>query len=612
MNQRERWTLLAVSAALVALIWFVFGQTTHFGFINFDDPAYVYSNPEVNRGFTREGVVWAFTHTHAANWHPLTWLSHMLDCQLFGLKPGAHHLVNVILHTGTAILLFLVFNQMTRKLWRSAAVAALFAIHPLRVESVAWIAERKDLLSGVFFVLTIGAHLRYTRTKSTRSYAVVLLVFALGLLCKPMLVTVPLVLLLLDYWPLGRLNARSSYAALIIEKLPLLGLAMTSAVITIFAQQAALQPLAKMPLPLRLGNAVISIVSYIGQMFWPSGLALLYPFTPRDVSMARVLGALLVLIAISSAVFLLRSRRFPVVGWLWYLIMLLPVIGIVQVGAQAHADRYTYLPQLGLTMILVWGVAELTVNWRHAQASLACCGTIAVATLALGAQRQTLYWQSSEKLWRRSLALASGNVIAEQNLGEALHEKGKPAEAVSHLKNALVIDPNRASVHSALGVVLLELGRPADSLARLEQAVALDPNDGDIHFNLGNTLMALGRTREALDQYRLALERNPVDLQAMNNMAWLLATTPDVTIRNGAKAVELAKRADTLTRNGTPQTNATLAAAYAEAGQFDQAVIRARRALELAGETGDAGLGNSIRAQLRAYEAGSAFHPPPP
>ena len=375
----DRRLILGVCVFLAAIVWVVFGQTLHHGFVNFDDDLYVYDNPVVQKGLTWEGFRWALAYGEIGHWHPLTWLSHMLDCQLYGLKPGGHHLTNVLLHTATAILLFLVLRRMTGYLWRSAFVAAVFAIHPLRVESVAWVAERKDVLSGLFFMLTLWAYARYAQgrssverrassagssrlaldaRRSTLDYYLVLFFYALGLMSKPMVVTVPFVLLLLDYWPLGRLSAfgnalrpstlKPQLAPLLIEKLPLFGLAVASCVVTIFAQTKAIQPIESMPLPFRLGNAVISCVAYLGQMIWPSGLAVLYPL--KAGGDGRLAVGLSVALLVVISLWVTRLRRccpWLLTGWLWYLIMLMPVIGILQVGSQARADRYTYLPQIG-------------------------------------------------------------------------------------------------------------------------------------------------------------------------------------------------------------------------------------------------------------------------
>jgi len=642
----DRWPVLGVCVFLLALTWIVFGQTLHFEFINFDDADYVYKNPNVARGLTPAGILWAFTQLHAANWHPVTWISHMLDSQLHGLRPGGHHLSNVLIHASTAILLFFVLRQLTGALWRSAFVAVVFAIHPLRVESVAWVAERKDVLSGLFLMLTIAAYIRYTRRSTPWSYGLLLLSLALGLMAKPMLVTVPFILLLLDYWPLHRWRTlddprRTSLRRLILEKAPLLVLVAASCALTLLAQKVAIQPLTVVPSVTRLGNMIISYAVYVRQMFWPFDLAPFYPLRAEDVTASRGLLSFLLLVGISVIVIIHRRRRYLVTGWLWYLVMLTPVIGILQVGNQAHADRYTYLPQIGLYLAVTWGAVDLCGNWRHRRLVLGVLGTVILTALAFAARVQTSHWRESESLWRYTLARTSNNAVAELNLGEALHKKGKVDEAIAHLEKAveiqptnatnhcslgialltkgrrnealahlqksLELNPEQAPVHSSLGVALLEMGQPAESLAHLRKAVEIDPNDSDAHYNLGNTLFQMGRASEAVVEYERALKNDPRDIQALNNLAWLLATSPDPLVRDGAKAVELAERADSLTQHGGPVISGTLAAAYAEAGRFAEAIKAGHRALQLATTEGNISRADSIRAQLKKYESGAAF-----
>ncbi len=645
----DRWKAVGICILLAALTWLVFGQTLHHQFINFDDGDYVFKNPHVSRGLTIDGFFWAFTHVHAANWHPLTWLSHMLDCQFYGLNPAGHHLTNVLLHGITAILLFLVLRQMTGALWRSAFVAAVFAIHPQHVESVAWVAERKDVLSGLFFMLTVGAYVRYTRRHpSLARYGLVTLLFAMGLMCKPMLVTLPLVLLLLDYWPLQRIpanrdrdNKLPKVRWLIIEKIPLLALSVASCVVTLLAQETAIRPWSDYSLGLKAGNAAISAIAYLRQMFWPSDLAALYPLAVNDVTASRISISLFLLVGISLPVFVMRRRRYLVTGWLWYLIMLAPVIGILQVGSQARADRYTYLPQIGLYLLITWAAADLCGRWRYRSYFLSSLCTIILAALTIVARTQASYWKDSETLWTQTLSRTSDNAKAELNLGEAVYELGRTTEAIGHFERALQIEPNlaivhgslgaallrmgqtnaalthlqksleidqqQASVHSSLGVALLEMGRPEESLAHLQTALRIDPEDGDAHYNLGNTLLQMGRANEAVAEYDHALKINPDDTEAMNNMAWVLATSPDASTRDGIGAIALAKHADSLTRGESSIISATLAAAYAEAGRFDEAVKTAERALQLATREGNAARADSIRTQLNLYQSGAAF-----
>ena len=616
-RSRSRRLALAICVFLAAISWVVFGQTLRSEFVNFDDVNYVLDNPQVTRGVTTEGIAWAFTHSHAANWHPVTWISHMLDCQLYGLNPAGHHLTNVLLHTAAAILLFLVLRQMTGSLWRSAFVAAVFAIHPLRVESVAWVAERKDVLSGLFFMLTVWAYVRYVRERTPARYAITLLLFAAGLMCKPILVTLPFVLLLLDYWPLNRFAAARDRnekffqisRRLILEKLPLLALAAASGVATLLAQKGSLQTFVGIPLSLRVANAFASYAAYLRQMFWPVDLAVLYPFTSRDIV---ALGALsfALLLAISAAVFFLRSRRYLVTGWLWYLVMLGPVIGIIQVGNQARADRYTYLPQIGLYILVTWLAADLCAGWRHRRWFLGTLALVILGPLAFVARTQAAYWQNSQSLWTRAVACTSDNAIAHTNLAEAFFQKGRMDEAIEHSQKALQIDPNQGVAHSALGLALLQKRRLDEAVAHLEKALEITPNAA-AHSNLGVALMQAGRIDDALAHYQKAVELNPQAIDAQSNMAWALATWPEARIRDGKKAVELAERADALTESQNVRVNITLAAAYAEAGRFADAVKTAQRALQLALAQGNTARINSIRAQIELYQSGSLFRDPP-
>jgi tetratricopeptide (TPR) repeat protein len=395
--------------------------------------------------------------------------------------------------------------------------------------------------------------------------------------------------------------------ALVLEKLPLAGLAVASCAATIFAQQVALQPLTSISLPLRAGNALIASAVYIGKMWWPADLAVFYPLAFRDITAARVILSLVVLLGISVAVFILRRRRYLVTGWLWYLVMLGPVIGIIQVGSQARADRYTYLPEIGLALLLTWAVADLGARWRYHRILLAAGSLIIIGALTSAAHLQASAWKDSETLWTQALSRTSDNLMAELNLGEAVYQLGKTSDAIQHFERALQIDNNRASVHSSLGVALLEKGRTEESLAHLQTAIALDPHDADARYNLGNTFLAMGRAREAVTQYQQALDINPDDTETMNNMAWILATSPDPMIRDGAKAVALAERAVALTANKEQRVVATLAAAYAETGRFPEAVKTAQRALQLALNEGNNARADSIRSQITLYESGGAF-----
>lgn len=492
---------------LAALTFAVFGRTIGDNFINFDDIDYVTGNPIVTRGLAWPGVVWAFTHVYASNWHPLTWVSHMIDVQWYGLNPAGHHLTNIILHAATVIALFLVLRQMTGALWPSAFVAAIFAIHPLRVESVAWVSERKDVLSGLFFMLTLGAYLRYIRQpKSLSRYAWVAFLFVIGLLCKPMLVTAPLVLLLLDFWPLRRAEPVKS---LVLEKLPLLALSVASSAATVFAQTSALKSMELYPLPSRIVGALLACRIYLMQMVYPVDLTVFYPF-PHSVPIGDAIMAGLLLVVITSFVWGERkSRPWLLMGWLWYLVMLVPVIGIVQVGAQSHADRYTYLPQIGLYIALTWLAVEWGTKWRLPATAFGSAAVAVVAVLMFCAWKQAGYWKNSETLWRHALACNRDNNIAYLNLGHYLFDHGRLEEAVALYKNVIERDPTNADYRNNLGHALAEQGKLDEAIGQYEAALKIRPDFFEGEFNLGQALAHRGRMDEAIACYEKTLELEP-------------------------------------------------------------------------------------------------------
>ncbi len=658
----------------------VFAQTLRHEFVNFDDRTYVYENPRVADGLTPRGMAWVFTHSHGGNWHPLTGLSHLLDCQLYGLHAGGHHLTNVVLHVATVICLLLVLWQMTGSLWPSALAAALFAVHPLRVESVAWVAERKDVLSGLFFMLTVGAYVRYVRRPfSGRRYLLPVGVFALGLLAKPMLVTLPLVLLLLDYWPLGRMSNPScsnrtpphrhgrgllhaarfgtNYVAallrrfpvfwqLAIEKLPFLLLGVLSCTATLWVQRDAVRLNAFLPLSWRITNALVSYVAYLGQLVCPIGLAAYYPHPTSSLPIWIPVGAALMLLGISAAALAWR-RRFPylLVGWLWYVGMLVPVIGFLQVGGQARADRYTYLPQIGLYIALAWGVADLCRSWAYRRWLCGAASAIVLAILMACAWRQTGFWHDSETLWDHTLACTSPNSLAHNNLASVLAKRGQYEAAIAHYRQALQIQPNYAGAYDGMGAALADRGQLVQALAYFRAALKLQPDFADAHYDLANallrsdqtelaiahyqralelqpdyaqahckladTLLGLGRPAEALAHYEKALAIDSRQAEADCHLAWLLATCPDDKLRNGPRAVELAERAAELSGGKQPEMLDTLAAAKAEVGRFAEAVTAARQALELARQQKRPALVEALPARIALYQAGKPFRQPP-
>ena len=716
------WIAGAVCLFLAAIVCAVFGQTHGFEFVNYDDGTTVYENADVAKGLSLAGVVWALTHSQVGHWDPLTTVFHMLDCQLFGLSPGPHHLGNVLLHAAAAILLFLVLRRMTSALWRSAFVAAVFAVHPLRVESVAWVTERKDVLSGVLFMLTLAAYARYVRQpQSPARYLAVILLFALGLMSKSMLVTLPFVLLLLDCWPLGRFPPMSPERSrlpiawpLIREKIPLFALAVLGSLIQLIADKEGLITTEKLPLAARLANAPVSCAAYLGQMFYPAHLVVFYPHPVNSLPASQIALALLLLLAVSAATWAWRnSHPSLLVGWLWYLGMLLPVIGLIQSGELARADRYTYLPQIGLYLMLTWTVADLCAPLRHRRLLLGSLSGMVITALALAAHRQTAHWRNSEALWLHALACNPDNFVAHENLGSALDLKGqigeaitrhrravelkpdyeialnnlgldlyltgKGSEAIPHFQKALELKPHYAQAHNNLANVLLQTGqfddaivhfrqaleskpdfagaeanlgnalfqtgRVANAIVHYERAVEIQPGYAKAHANLANALLQTGRAREAVAHLQTAVALQPdyaiahanlgsallvtgaaqdaiphfqraIDLQprlsaAQNNLAWILATHPDATLRDGPRAVALARQASETAADKNATILRTLAAAYAEAGRFPEAAQTAQRAVALAEAQTDTVLAEAVRAQLALYQSGFPFHESP-
>lgn len=521
---------LFLTIATIALYW----QIGDHQFINLDDDLYVYENGAVREGLTAHGIMWAFQTFQAANWHPLTWLSHMLDVQLYGLNAGRHLYTNLVLHVLSTLLLFLALRRMTAIVWRSAFVAAIFALHPLRVESVAWVAERKDVLSTFFWMLTLLAYARYAeRTESWGRYLLVVAGLALGLLAKPMLVTLPFVLLLLDWWPLNRLRwqREEGFAALyakalplIREKLPLFALIAASSVMTYIAQQSggAVKSLNRFPLPVRLSNAAIAYASYIGKMLWPGELAVYYPYD-RTPSTARVILALLLLLSVTALVIKMARRRgYLLTGWLWYLGTLVPVIGLVQVGEQALADRYTYVPLIGLSLMIVWGAADLMDGWKHGRVVAPVAAAVLLILMCGLTWRQIGYWRDNITLYEHTLSVTTDNYVIQTNLGYALTKAGRRTEAIEHLNEALRIEPLFFEAHNSLGAALVEEKRFDEALAHFDLALRLQPRVAKVHSNLGAALGMLGRLDEAAAHLNDALRLDPTYPKAHLNLGIVL------------------------------------------------------------------------------------------
>src|ERR1039458_1126855 len=483
-----------ISVFLFLATFAVYAQVRHFDFVNFDDPEYVTANPHVRSGFTPTNVAWAFTSGEAANWFPLTRLSHMLDYQMFGLRSGWHHLTNVLLHALAVLLLFAFLNRSTGSRWRSAWVALVFALHPLHVESVAWVAERKDSLSAFFGLLALWSYVRYVERPAPRRY---------------LLVTLPLLMLLIDVWPLGRVNGRSWFriAPLLREKIPLFALAAAAAGATYLVQQAsgAVRSSEAFPLALRVENALVSYIIYIAKMFWPTRLAVFYPY-PSEVPAWQAAAAALAIAAISILVLRpVRKRPYLAVGWLWYLVTLAPVIGLIQVGAQARADRYTYLPMVGLNIMLVWGLPEVLKSKVAISGAIVAC--LACAVLC---EAQIQYWRNSETLFRHALDVTSSNYLAHHNLGVAFADEGRFPEAIKQYQAALQIEPNAANVQTDYGNALAKSGRIPEAIEHYEAALRVLPDSPITHNDLANALAATpGSVPEAIAEYQTALRLKP-------------------------------------------------------------------------------------------------------
>ena len=701
-----------IALGLVLATAWLYWPVLRCGFLTFDDPEYVTDNPIVQQGLGPDTVLWAFRSGYQANWHPLTWLTHALDCQLYGLRPAGHHATNLALHLANTALLFLFLVRSTGALWRAASVAALFAWHPLRVESVAWVAERKDVLSGFFFMLTLLAYQRYaSRTEARRAakqqarsadlenrtsgakagttdaklnaagcapgvrgwpvgawYAGALLCFALGLMSKPMLVTLPFVLLLIDLWPLGRLpisNPKSKIRNLVLEKLPFFALSAASSLVT-YTVQSAGYAVHDRPWAERFANAALACFAYARQTFWPTDLAIFYPHLP-SIPMGAAVAAALLLTGITAfclwtalhpstpevqrGAFELRhpSRRALVstwllpapllVGWLWFLGMLVPVIGLIQVGAQSRADRYTYLPSIGLSIMIVWSIAEglrRVSGAPTATASRPSADPISNKP-ALGAERPSSlvrassmyllllvsltalaalpaftrsylsYWTNSEALFAHALEVTGPNAVALNHLGVALVMQERFAEAKTCFEQALALDPTNTQAPFNLATVLLKAGQVDQALALLGPALRGKPVVGKSFAGVGMILTALKRPADAVLFYRKALEAEPTAVETLNNLAWLLATSPNDSLRDGTEAVRLAEQACALTRFRAPVFIGTLAAAYAEAGRFDEAIATAERARDLARAQGDPALASRNEELLKLYRAGKPF-----
>ncbi len=589
-GRRNPGQVLAICGLLVLAIGLVFGQTVCHQFVNYDDNEFLYENPHVSPGLTGSGIAWALTHFEGHYWIPLTRISSMLDCQLYGLKAGGHHLTNVLLHAATTILLFLIFWRMSGGLWPSALVAALFAVHPLHVESVAWVTERKDVLSGLFFVLALAAYVWYVRSpRSLGRYLLLVTVFVLGLMTKPMLVTLPLVLLLLDYWPLGRMAFAAGEAAptvaggrssrfsfplrVVLEKVPLLAMTAVFCVLTSSAMHETVVAPEHLSLSSRWATPWFPTWSICTSSFarrdWPCFIRTRQLHLP----LGKVIGAAAVLAGVSAAALAFRRRcPYLLMGWLWYLGMLMPVIGVVQLGWHARADRFTYLPQIGLYMALAWGAADACRSWPYRRWACGVTSVLVLAILMGCAWRQTCFWRDSETLWTHALACTSQNCLAHNSLGMALDSQGRSDEAMAQYQKALEIKPNYIHALNNLGVAFARLNRLDEAMAQYQKAVQLQPDYVEAHYNLGNALAKRGRMDEARAHYQQAVDIKPDYLKAHYNLGGVLAAR----------------------------------------GRLDEAVAHYRQALDLATQYHNRALAEASRAKIARYETGNSLPPPRP
>jgi tetratricopeptide (TPR) repeat protein len=631
--------LMAVLLVLVALA--LYWRATGYDFVNYDDDAYVTSNVHVQSGLTWERIKWACLNPVAANWHPLTVWSHMLVCQVFGLNPWGHHLTNVLLHALNAGLVFALLQVMTGARWRSLLVAALFAVHPLRVESVAWVAERKDVLSGFFGLLALIAYARYAKGRMQNAecrkqnaesetakpeaggqwsvvggqwslwYLLSLFLFALGLLSKPMLVTWPFVMLLLDYWPLRRLQLKTQDSRLktslplLVEKIPFFVLAVAASVVTLVVQKrgGSLAVGEGLPLGVRVGNTLVSYCRHLGKLFWPTELAVFYPH-PGHWPLGKVLLAGGLILGISVLLVVQRRRTpFLLMGWLWFVGMLVPVIGLVQTGGQAMADRHTYLPSLGVLILAIWGVCELTRNWRYQVLALSAAGGTAIILCLALTQEQIGYWKDSESLFRHALEVTENNYLAHNNLGAALLGKGQLDEAIRQCQEAIRLKPDCTDAHNNLGTAFVMKGQMDAAIRQYQEALRLKPDYADACYNLANALLMKGHTDEAIRQLQEALRLKPDYAQAHNNLGVALDRKgqSDEAIRHYQEALRL--------KPDYAEACYNLGNALLMKGQMDAAISQYQEAIRLKPDYAEAhnNLGNAFGRKGQTDAAISQF-----
>jgi tetratricopeptide (TPR) repeat protein len=616
MIRSQKVITVAIALVLALVTLGLYGPVLGHAFIDFDDDLYVTANPMVRQGWTWHGFAWAWTTGHAANWHPLTWLSHITDCALFGLQPAGHHATSALLHTANTVLLFVLLRRMTGAVWRAAVVAALFGWHPLHVESVAWVAERKDVLSTLFFLLTIWAYLRYAEEFKVQSafakatadkgsmfkvfYGLSLLFFACGLMSKPMVVTLPFVLLLLDYWPLERFGPALG-ARLALEKLPFMALSAALSAITYFVQKGGGAVSEATPFLVRVANAVLSYGRYLGRMLWPAHLAVMYPYS-TSVPRVELCACGLLLAALTWLALKCRQQRYLATGWFWYLGTLVPVIGLVQAGPQSSADRFTYIPLIGIFLMIVWGVADLAVKWRLPNWAPALAAALVLAACAAGTELQLRYWTDSGTLFDHALAVTTGNDLAWNREGTYLAAQGKTGEALQCFTNSLAVTKNNYLAWNNLGAHLLRQGRPEEALRCLTTSLQDRERPVNLH-NTGLALKALHRSSEAVRFFAKALTLDPNYIPARMSLADALADDGknDAAVGEYRKVLQLDP--------GQVDAHCNLACALAAQGKTAEAMMELQQALRLrpSDASTHCNLGNLLMDQGKMDEAASEY-----
>ncbi|MGD0552365.1 MAG: tetratricopeptide repeat protein [Sedimentisphaerales bacterium] len=582
----------------------VFWQVRNFDFVHYDDNGYVYENQHVLNGLTPDGIIWAFTTCHLGYWQPLTWLSLMLNCQLFGTNSGWFHLVNVFLHLANTLLLFAVFKKMTSALWPSAFVAAAFALHPMHVESVVWIAERKDVLSTLFLLLTLAAYVSYVRRRGLVRYVLTVLLFASGLLAKPMLVTLPFLLLLLDYWPLNRFGSQPAKTSgrqprkltpihdgrailyrIIIEKIPFFVLSAVSSVITFLTQQArgGILDIKSLPLKERVDNVFLSYAAYMGKMFWPENLAVFYPFDPDSFPLWQVVLCALLLVGVSFLVFRIwHTRKYLLVGWLWFVGTLIPVIGLVQFTGSSYADRFTYIPYIGLFTMIVWGLPELLSKWLYRKIALGIAAAMVLTAMGMGTYRQVGYWKNSSTLFTHALEATKNNYLAHNNLGVTYYKLGRYQDAIESYKQAIRINPDYADAHNNLGVAYGDLGRYQDAIEAYKRAIRINPDYADAHCNLGSAYDKLGRNQDAIESYKQAIRIKPDYADAHYNLGAVYSK-----LGRWQDAIEAYKQAIRIKPN-LAEAYCNLGFTYSNLGRYQEEIESYRQAIRIKPDYADA------------------------